>query len=646
MTKAKLRIENIGGFRKPFSIEFEKGYLYFVEGSNSSGKTSLIKALAGILSVSSSGQFELRSDRGILEAEHLGIKSSEKNPQEGLVNAHAEFGEIKLEIDGNNYTYYVKKDGTPVVTPENGNELFLLTGVLSNDSRVLRQLNNGIDDFSWIVDDLSLAKRYGEYTDMLKTRKEDAERLYIRSKQKKNEVESLKKKLDALKDARSFVEYEMRQMEKQYAEIEELIKEREEKHSEMESKKNSAREIERSISQLYAEFERKKENIAEEEKILKSFQEEYTSIPEIVEMEQALEELITENQEKVTKLQTQRERTQGVLDLYLPALNSMDKMNISQTKCPLCETGSIDSEKLSKKIETLKKEIDNINGRIKQHLMKRDFKKREFREKKERKEWLKEEIGNIKDELKKLRERIRDFPSRISGEEDRLEKKREKIAKLKEKYKELKRKTETVDEEASKALDAKEEERTRINKELGAVETALEETSIQILDKLVPPEKAERILLILLEKLDFAIQNFSKAANEHRRKAARRFNQNISEMIQKLGFEKLVNIRLNDEYRLYIERIGDNGEGKVIQQIKSLSTSEKLTIALILQSALRSTYLSEIPFFLIDGIIQDFDEDRRREVINYLKRLTTEENIIVIATKLNEELPSIRIQEV
>lgn len=646
MTKAKLWIENIGGFRKPFSIEFEKGYLYFVEGSNSSGKTSLIKALAGILSVSSSGQFELKSDRGILEAEHLGIKSSEKNPQEGLVNAHAEFGEIKLEIDGNKYVYYVKKDGTPVVTPENGNELFLLTGVLSNDSRVLRQLNDGIDDFSWIVDDLSLAKKYSEYTDILKTRKEDAERLYIRSKQKKNEVESLKKKFDALKDARSSVEYEMKQMEKQYAEIEELIREREEKHSEMESEKNSAREIERSISQLHAEFERKEENITEEERILKSYQEEYTSIPEIVEMEQAQEKLITESQEKVTILQTQRERTQGVLYLYLPALNSMDKMNISQTKCPLCETGSINSEKLSRKIETLEKEIDNINGKIKQHLMSRDLEKREFQEKKERKEWLKEEIGNTKDELKKLRERIRDLPSRISGEKDRLEKKRERIAKLKEEYKELKKKTEMVDEEASKALDTKEEERTRINKELGAVETALEETSIQILDKLVPPEKAERILLILLEKLDFAIQNFSKAANEHRRKAARRFNQSISEMIKKLSFEKLVNIRLNDEYRLYIERTGDNGEGKVIQQIKSLSTSEKLTIALILQSALRSTYLSEIPFYLIDGIIQDFDEDRRREVINYLKQLTIEENIIVIATKLNEELPSIRIQGV
>ncbi|MBU7027828.1 MAG: AAA family ATPase [Theionarchaea archaeon] len=646
MTKARLRIENIGGFRKPLSIEFEKGYLYFIEGSNSSGKTSLIKALAGILSVSPSGQFELKSDRGILEAEHLGIKSSEKNPQEGLVNAHAEFGKIKLEIDGNNYIYHVKKDGTPVVTPENGNELFLLTGVLSNDSRVLRQLNDGIDDFNWIVDDLSLAKRYGEYTDILKTRKEDAERLYTRSKQKKNEVENLEKKLDALKDARSSVGYEMKHMEKQYKEIEDLIKEREEKYSEMENEKNSTREIKRSISQLNTEFERKGEDIAEEEKILKSHQEEYTSIPEIAEMEQALEKLITEAQEKVTKLQTQRERTQGVLDLYLPALNNMRKMNVSQTKCPLCETGSIDSEKLSEKIETLKKEIDNINGRIKQHLMNKDFKKREFQKKKERKEWLRKEIGNIKDELKKLSERIRDLPSRISGEEDRLEKKREKIAKLEEEYEELKKRTEMVDEEASKALDAKEEQKTRINKEIGAAETALEETSIQILDKLVPPEKAERILLILLEKLDFTIQNFSKVANEHRREAAKRFNQNISEMIQKLGFEKLVNIRLNDEYRLYIERIGDNGEEKVIQQIKSLSTSEKLTIALILQSALRNTYLSEIPFFLIDGIIQDFDEDRRREVINYLKQLTAEENIIVIATRLNEELPSIKIQEV
>ena len=117
-------------------------------------------------------------------------------------------------------------------------------------------------------------------------------------------------------------------------------------------------------------------------------------------------------------------------------------------------------------------------------------------------------------------------------------------------------------------------------------------------------------------------------------------------MIKKLGFEELVNVRLNDKYKLYIERIGGHGEETVIQQIKSLSASEKLAIALILQSALRNTYLNEIPFFLIDGIIEDFDEDRRKEVIEYLKQLTAEENIIVIATKLNEELPSIKIREV
>ena len=214
MTKAKLYIENIGGFRRPLSVEFDRGHLYFIEGSNSSGKTSLIKALAGILSVSPSGQYNLKSDRGILEAEHLGIKSSEKNPQEGLVNAHAEFGEIKLEINKKGYIYKVKKDGNPVLTHENGNELFLLTGVLSNDSRVLRQLNDGLDDFSWIVEDLSLAKKYSECVDILKTRKEDAERLYIKSKQKNNEMRKLEKRLDVLIDARSSIEYEMTQMEK------------------------------------------------------------------------------------------------------------------------------------------------------------------------------------------------------------------------------------------------------------------------------------------------------------------------------------------------------------------------------------------------------------------------------------------------
>jgi DNA repair exonuclease SbcCD ATPase subunit len=650
MTKAKLYIENIGGFRRPLSTEFNLGHLYFVEGSNSSGKTSLIKALVGILSVSSSGRYELKSDRGILEAEHLGIKSSEKNPQEGLVNAHAEFGEIKLEIDEEKYVYKVKKDGNPVLTPENGNELFLLTGVLSNDSRVLRQLNDGIDDFSWIVDDLSLAKRYSECVDILKTREEDAERLYMKSKQKNSEMKELEKKLDVLENTRSSIEYEMEQMEKiiekKNKANEKFWDERNEVYSKIESETSSTRGIERSISQLSAEFKRKKEDIEEEERTLRDYQEEYTSIPEIAEMEQALEKLVTEIQESVTRFQTQRERTQGVLDLYLPALNNMRKMDIDQTECPLCETGIIESEKLLKKIEKLRNDIDNVNGEIKRLLKKKDSEKGEFQKKEGRKKWLKEEIGRTKDELKKLYERIREYPSRISGEKDRLEKKRKEITKLKEEYEDLKKKTEMIDEKASKALDAKEREKTKVNEEVGAIKSRLEEISIQILDRLVSPEEAEKILSRGIEILNAAIQHLSKAANEHKREAAKTFNQNISKMVKKLGFEELVNIRLNDEYRLYIERIGSIGEGTAIQQIKSLSTSEKLAIALILQSALRSTYLSEIPFFLIDGIIEDFDEDRRKEVIEYLKQLTAEENMIVIASRLDEELPFIKIREV
>ncbi len=650
MVNVRLRVENIGGFRKPFSLEFNRGRMYFVEGSNSSGKTSLIKALAGVLSVPPSGQFRLKSARGILEAEHLGIKSSEKNPQEGLVNAHANFGEILLEIDGNNYTYQVRKDGKPVITPKNGNELFLLTSVLSNDSRILRQLNDGIDDFSWIVDDLSLAKRYSECVDILKTKKEDFERMYIMSTRKKGERRDLEKKLGTLRDTLSSVENEMKQMESKNEKIKDRIKDlkekREEKHSEIEEKKNSAREIERSLTILFEEHERRKTEITKGEEILKSYQEEHAAIPEIADMERALEKLVRNVQESVTNLQTQRERKQGVLDLCLPALNSLRKMDLQQIECPLCETGAIDATKITERIEASRKDIDSINGKIKQLLMEKDYEIKECDKKRERKAFLLEEIRKKQDEVKRLYEKIRIFPSRIAGEKDLLKKTREEIMELEREYEELKKTTEVIDEEISKKLNAKEKEKSKINEEMGAVKMKLEETSLQIADKKVNPERAEMVLSRMMKMLEFSIQFFSKAANEHRREAARKFNQNISKMVQKLGFEELVTVRLNDEYRLYVERVGESKEGNVIQQVKSLSTSEKLTIALILQSALRNTYLSEIPFFLIDGLIEDFDVDRRKEVINYLKQLTAEENIIVIATKLNEELPSIEIQEV
>ena len=109
--------------------------------------------------------------------------------------------------------------------------------------------------------------------------------------------------------------------------------------------------------------------------------------------------------------------------------------------------------------------------------------------------------------------------------------------------------------------------------------------------------------------LDKGIKFAQKRADEQRKKATQEFNQNIQKFMIELGFKEFRDVALNNEYRLYIERLDTKTGRYVFQQVKTLSTSEKLAIAIVLQMALKETYLPDIPFMLIDDVISDFDDD-------------------------------------
>ena len=74
------------------------------------------------------------------------------------------------------------------------------------------------------------------------------------------------------------------------------------------------------------------------------------------------------------------------------------------------------------------------------------------------------------------------------------------------------------------------------------------------------------------------------------------FNQNIESLIKKLGFKEFRSIKLNDNYQLYVERLDESSGEYVLQQVKTLSTSEKSAISLILQIALKQMYIPDLDF--------------------------------------------------
>ena len=110
-----------------------------------------------------------------------------------------------------------------------------------------------------------------------------------------------------------------------------------------------------------------------------------------------------------------------------------------------------------------------------------------------------------------------------------------------------------------------------------------------------------------------------------------------------LDFKEFKEVKLNKDFRLYIERLDPRTKEYVSQLVSTLSTSEKLTIALILQIAIKETYLRHVPFLILDDVMEDFDEDRRNKIYHYLAKKAKEQDWIIISTKLKEEKIPIRV---
>jgi DNA repair exonuclease SbcCD ATPase subunit len=95
---------------------------------------------------------------------------------------------------------------------------------------------------------------------------------------------------------------------------------------------------------------------------------------------------------------------------------------------------------------------------------------------------------------------------------------------------------------------------------------------------------------------------------------------------------------------LYVERLDPKTSNYVFQPVNTLSESEKLSIALILQVALKETYMPDIPFFILDGVVQDFDEDRRAKVMDYLRGKSEERDWFIVVTQLDEDAARVRVR--
>ena len=644
--KAVLRVKDIGGLREG-SFVFMSEKLNIIESANSSGKTSIVKALTGILSMPNNGTL---SESMFEEALKLGVKTDPRNPFEGFVNVHASQGHVELEFNGIKEEYIVQQNGDILVTPEYGDERFLLAGVLSNNSRVLRQLR-GLDerepdDFRWAVEELSYAQRYSTVAEILKTWSEDFVEKRELVKNSINELKPLTERQSTLERKLEKLDSEINTLTENLAltrvEIEKLVKDRDESlrkinrwKEEIQNKTIEKTKITRTqLTPKLHEMEKAQTRKKEAEPKLEKTEKEIASLEKKEDRKQEIER-------EVNKLLEQRNTLDGMLNLYIVAETNIREKQRDRVSCPLCKVGYVTYREIMQRITEYREQRGILNSKIlklnqeKQNIAIQLRKARELAKELRDTVWEQaEKIEYIKRQLREPEAAIRQIDSLIDDYREKLEKEQRIYNKL---SKEISTRTDiAVNEE----FNEKNKLRSALHEELGRIRQRISELSaFDIFGIVFESDVAWIICNDVVSILNDRIAYLEKRAEEEREQAARRFNKNINILLESLGFKEFRTVSLagSPSYRLYVERYDPKKKDYKSQEVGTLSTSEKLAISMILQIALKETYMKKMPFLIIDDVLEDFDSERRERVIEYLKEKVAKEDWFIIATKLVEE---------
>jgi DNA repair exonuclease SbcCD ATPase subunit len=644
--KATLKLKNIGGLKEG-DYTFRSDKVNIVESANSSGKSSIVKALAGVLSIPKNGAL---SESMFDEAMKLGIKTDPHNPFEGFVNVHASQGQAELELDSVKERYVVKQNGDVIAAPEHGDERFLLAGVLCNNSRVLRQLR-GIDqrepdDFRWAVEELSFARKYSDVAEVLKTWKEDFTEKEEMTKKNIQEMKPLNERHSALQKEIEKLDSRVNKLNAELAdtrvEIEGLIKDREESLREINRLKKEKQDKEILKTRITVTELAPKQRELEKAKAVKKENE--SKLQKTLEEITALENKGSRKQEietEVNELMDQRNTLDGILNLYIVAETSIREKRGDKVPCPLCEVGFVTYRGITQHIMECRSRRESLNSRILQLNQEKQNISIQLTRAQERAQELRsrireqtDRIGFIERDLKKPEANVKQVESIIAEYTRKLESEQKSFDKLDKEISSHTGKT------ANEEFNELNKTRSRLHEESGRILERMSELSVfPIMETVFDTKVAALITKDIVEILKDRINHLEQRADEEREQAARRFNESINVLLTNLGFKEFRTVKLagSPSYRLYVERFDSQKRDYKSQDVGTLSTSEKLAISLILQMALKETYMRNTPFLIVDDVLEDFDAERRQQVVEYLKEKISKENWFIVATKLVEE---------
>ena len=632
--KAILKMINIGNVQGEQILEFESGKITIINGPNMSGKSRTIKAIATIEA------FPLKSKVLQQEALKLGVGNR-------LINYDEEYAEIELIYSTQHkHLKMTRNEGFENIIE--GNENFLYSSMLVQNSRIIENITNGNSDFSWIVKVMSLAKDYDIVLRILKSYNERISELLIKILENDNSiVEKVKKKNEISKEI-SEINQKIDIVNNEINTLEDVDPEKKKRYDELEVEileySEELKKQEKVNSRLDSEIKKQESTIQSLHNKIKTLKGKISKLKdrynELKEINKEKDDL---NKEIKNLLKNKNEITEPKVNIELEIKYLKNK--IKYKTCPTCgqsmenfNTNNLEDD-LKGKNDELKKYINEIN------LLSKEIKKKEDRLEEG------ENLQEIHEEIAKYAEKITDINRKNESKAKELN-----IDKLdyEGKVKQFNEDKENLDEKLNEYEELKEEiainekfkkisnKKSKLTKELGSLSTKegyLENEIEDLSDielwgiKINNNKISIKILNNLKKELQKVYSFVEQQSKEQKQGVAINFNENIDKMSNIIGFRNIKKILLDlENYELKVFQEDDK------QQILSnLSGSEKGIIGGILQISLKEIYHSDNPFFIGDEVIHSLDKTRARIFLDYLKNIAKKYNWFIIFTQISEE---------
>lgn len=648
--KAILILKNIGSHRGVRNYEINSGKITIFEGSNSSGKSTIIKSIATILSS------PIESNNLKIEANNFGILPMD-NKDSPIVNIFENEAKISLLYEHHDLNAILFKNGIiNTEFPKNfhGNENFLYACMLLKNSKIQRYLASGDDNFQWIVSEMSYAGRYEELN--------ETNNSYIRLiNAAENILKDVDKKvgkyIDENKDCKNKEKKLLLDLSDVQEEIEKLPPSNNpELNSLKEQKTSLSKRLETSNKRLKG-YKTQKKDIQYKLEIISSNidnidieVEELTNNSENLRREVGeIKKIDPDNEYKNIMLQQEilREVIGSLSEqkLLRELNNSILNARYESDTCPICDSKiSMKKEAFSTKLKEIRKKIDDLirnKAEIEQSIANSDKnikRKKTLPAKENRLKTISKEIGSKQGKKEKIDEQTKMIQNDLKNIQDGTIREEKELKQNQVKVNDVQKKIDIIRSEDKENSELYQKEKKLLN-DIKKIEVNIEKNNelikessqMELFGKKIPIEKAGQIINNLSNEFEEVELYLNEKIIEQRTGAGKIFNSTIKDVMKDLKLEDFEDIYINlEDYSLVVVRKG----GKM-QPLGALGGAERGIIGGILQVSCKQTYLKDIPFFIGDDIILEFDPEMSETFMNYLKKLAVEEDLFIIITKIS-----------